>query len=174
MKKLYARWENFLTYPGARSQLSVVLCFGLVQAFSLALIHQHFTRVPFSTGIDISFILHWHWRSPFPISRLWDLFLGPAYLLLSEIVLGCEFFLDETYDGFVIEGRTNFFGTTTMIALTAGFLGGFVGGVFYVVVGVLVGLLLWVIFVLGWLIQLTILSVIYAMSKSRSRHSLGD
>ncbi len=112
---------------------TIVFCVLTAQIFWLALWYQIYGSVPVSHGVNLFFN---YWQFSVPISRLWDLLLGPAYLLVSEMIFKCEWLMDEDdiYQYWEkIPGTLNGFGTILFLSVTFGFLGASFGGVAYFV-----------------------------------------
>ncbi len=160
MKKIYASLVSFLQYPGVQTELVLMFVIIFVQAFWFAYVHQTTGHVPVVSAA-------WHLPSyryvlPFPVSRLWDLLIGPAYLFLHWMVLKQPFFLeDDDYTGRLMDGVANGLGTLVMIMLFVTWIGGVLAGAAYVL-----PVFIWVFVVC--LSSMTVRSLIRARKFSRS------
>lgn len=125
MKRIYSWWADYIQYPAAQADVVVVIILTVFQASCFGMYHQMTGTVPVSLGISLPFA---HWQLPFPVSRLWDLLIGPFFILVSGVVLNCSWFLDE--DDY---GVTNWLGTLIVLAVEVASVVGLISGIVYVI-----------------------------------------
>lgn len=128
LNSCYASFEEHLSHPGNRTELMVVLFIMLGQIVAFALCHQITGEIPVSSRFHLGPI---NWELPSPISRLWDMLLGPAFIFLTAKILRTPFFVDRDMWGCLDIGVSNGWGTTAIVAGLFAFLGGVILGAIY-------------------------------------------
>ena len=137
MNKFFECLDEYLSYRANRTELAVVSFIMLLQIFALALWHQMTGELPFSFAINLGLV---HWQLPVPVSRTWDLLLGPAFIFLSWAVMQLPTFCERDDFGCLEIGVTNGWGTIMMCSLVVALLVGTVFGAVYAPVGFVVAL----------------------------------
>jgi hypothetical protein len=138
------KWEEFLSWELNRILLLLVIQATVAQVCVWALCAQETGSIPFVREINLLVFR----LETLPLSRLWDLFLGPIFLFLVYKVENAEAFSDIDEMGRIDVGVTNELGTLVFFGLVGGWLGGSACGVWYAIPFFFVGLCLYFLFVI--------------------------